>query len=297
MTTPLSIGIPFYNSEGFLADAIRSVFAQTHENWELLLVDDGSTDDSLQIAQSVKDPRVRVISDGENRKLPYRLNQIVRESKFEVIGRMDADDLISPRRFEMQMKVLDENPNMDLVTTGVCSLSDNNDPVGVRCGSPDRVITGRGLLLGQCSIVHAAILGRKNWFVRNQYDESLARAQDHELWVRAFSENDFKCYVMKEPLYYFREEGSVAPERLLNAYKTHRYLYSRYGHLGFTRSELPLMLAKTYLKSAVVLGLSKVNLLNHLVDGRNESISNLDSLNHFNTEIKEVLGAKVPGLD
>ena len=297
MIAKISIGLPFYNAEKFLADAIRSVFAQTHQDWELILVDDGSSDRSLEIARSVRDPRVRVISDGGNRKLPYRLNQITDEAKFDLIGRMDADDIISPLRFAKQLAILNEKPEIDLVTTGVCSLTNDNNPVGIRCGSPDKAITGRGLLLGQCSILHAAILGRKEWFIRNQYDEALARAQDHELWVRAFFKDDFKCIVMSDPLYYFREEGSVAPERLLRSYKAHRYIYSKYGYLGFKRYELLLMLTNTYMKSAMVLGLSKFNLLNRLVDRRNADIPDDETLNSFTTEIEQVLATKVPGLD
>jgi glycosyltransferase involved in cell wall biosynthesis len=75
---PVSIGISFYNCERFLPDAIRSVFAQTYQDWELILVDDGSTDRSLEIARSVNDPRVRVISDG--------LNQLISESSYDFIA-------------------------------------------------------------------------------------------------------------------------------------------------------------------------------------------------------------------
>ena len=65
----VSIAIPFYNAEKYLRDSIRSVFAQTHQDWELILMDDGSTDGSLAIAKSIKDPRVSVYSDGQNKKL------------------------------------------------------------------------------------------------------------------------------------------------------------------------------------------------------------------------------------
>ena len=73
----VSIGIPFYNSAEFLKDAIRSVFAQTYAEWELLLVDDGSNDGSLAIANSIDDPRVRVFSDGKHKGLISRLNQMI----------------------------------------------------------------------------------------------------------------------------------------------------------------------------------------------------------------------------
>src|SRR5699024_12652561 len=74
----ISIGLPFYNAEEFLLDSIKSIFAQTYQNWELILIDDGSTDNSLSIAQSIDDPRVRLYSDGKNKKLAARLNEIAK---------------------------------------------------------------------------------------------------------------------------------------------------------------------------------------------------------------------------
>src|SRR5690554_4188978 len=91
----VSIGIPFFNAEAYLLDAIKSVFAQTHQNWELILLDDGSTDRSLEIARSIDDPRVRVYSDGQNKHLAARLNEIARLARYEYLARMDADDLMA----------------------------------------------------------------------------------------------------------------------------------------------------------------------------------------------------------
>ena len=95
MGTPLlTVGIPFHNNEKTLLDAIRSIFSQTFQDWELILVDDGSTDDSLKLALSVEDPRVRVLpSDDQNRLLAARLNEITQAARGEFIARMDADDL------------------------------------------------------------------------------------------------------------------------------------------------------------------------------------------------------------
>src|SRR4051812_7590490 len=93
-----SIGIPFMNNERELALAIRSVFAQTFEDWELLLCDDGSTDGSLELARSIEDPRVRVLTDGANRGLPARLNELARASTADIVVRMDADDVMLPTR-------------------------------------------------------------------------------------------------------------------------------------------------------------------------------------------------------
>ena len=92
----ISIGIPFFNAESYLSDAIKSVLAQSHPYWELILVDDGSSDKSLEIAEyyATKDSRIRVISDGENKKLAARLNQIIFEAKYNLLKIKDADSLL-----------------------------------------------------------------------------------------------------------------------------------------------------------------------------------------------------------
>src|SRR5690606_35195951 len=121
-------GIPFFNAELYLADSIKSVIKQSFKDWELILIDDGSTDQSLDIAKSFaeKDSRIRLISDGNNKKLPARLNQIIQESKYDYVARMDADDLIHPDRLKIQIEFLEKNPEFDLVSTGVVSINDIN---------------------------------------------------------------------------------------------------------------------------------------------------------------------------
>src|SRR5690606_10265590 len=130
----ISIGIPFYNAEKYLAFAIQSIIVQSYANWELILVDDGSSDNSLKIAQEFarKDIRIRVICDGENKKLPCRLNQIIQQSKGEFIARMDADDIMHPNRLEKQIKFLNENPNIDLVSGSLVSIDSHNNVMGTR---------------------------------------------------------------------------------------------------------------------------------------------------------------------
>jgi glycosyltransferase involved in cell wall biosynthesis len=291
---PITIGIPFYNAEAHLTDAIRSIFAQTYQDWELILVDDGSTDQSLEIASSLKDPRVRVLSDGQNRKLAYRLNQIISEAKYDFIGRMDADDLISPSRFEQQVAVLEANPEIDLVTTGICSLTNNNIPFGIRCGSAGDLITARKLLLGQCAVVHAAILGRKSWFLRNPYDSTLTQVQDYELWLRAFAKNDFNLHILNEPLYYYREENNVTAAKLLKAYFNQIKQLKKYGYLGFNAYELALIIGKYRFKSIVVRGLDFLNKVDLLLKKRNVPIIDEFLLNHFNMEIETIKETNLP---
>jgi glycosyltransferase involved in cell wall biosynthesis len=292
----ISIGIPFYNAGPYLTDAIRSVFAQTYQDWELILVDDGSNDGSLDIARSVRDPRVRVLFDGQNKRLPYRLNQISREARCDLVGRMDADDLISPTRFEKQISILEQNPDIDLVSAGVFSLSNDNRALGVRIAASNNLVSGRSLLLGRSGIVHAAVLGRKAWFLRNPYDQGMNLCEDYELWLRAFSKNDLKMHIVKEPLYYYREAGNVTARKMLTAYQAGPRLYRQYGHIGFSTTERYLYTVRHFCKSSIVRMLEATGNLRILLKNRILSIDPAHA-EIAKREIEQILRTKVPGLD
>jgi glycosyltransferase involved in cell wall biosynthesis len=293
----VTVGIPIYNAEAYLADAIRSVFAQTHTAWELLLVDDGSTDGSLEIARSVRDPRVRVLSDGKNVRLPARLNQITAEASGTVVARMDADDLMSPRRLATQLDVLRARPDIDLVTTAVCSVTNDLRPAGVRGGAPERPITGRTLLQGRAGIVHAALVGRREWFIRNPYDARIDRTEDYELWLRAFGKKDFNVVILDDPLYYYREEQNVTPSRLLKAYASQRSLYRTYRHLGFSASALAMAVSRSHAQSLVVRALGVLGRTDLLLRRRNARINDPAAAAMFAEEIARIRSTPVPGLE
>ena len=249
---PVTIGIPFYNAERFLLDAIRSVFVQTQCVWELILMDDGSTDRSLEIAKSIDDPRIRVFSDGQNKRLAARLNEIHSLAKYDFVARMDADDLMASDRIEKQLRFLQEKPECDLVTTGVCSISDDSVPYGIRLPRNGQISTPYAVLSGVHGITHAAIVGRKEWFVRNPYDPNDDWAEDYKLWVRARQKNALSIGFMSEALYYYREEGSATPQKMLSGKRIGREIVWKYGPqmIGFVGTVK--LLAKSALKSGVI---------------------------------------------
>lgn len=218
----ITIGIPFYNCEKFLADAIKSILSQTYSNWELILVDDGSTDGSLEIAKrfAKKDQRIRVISDGVNKRLPYRLNQIVKEAKGDYIARMDADDLIAVDRLEKQINFLEQNRQYNLVSTGIFSVKNDLSLVGYRGTKSNKIPSLSDAFLGSTGIIHASILARKDWYERNLYNIDNRLAEDYELWLNAYLKNDLAVGFIEEPLYFYREEQNIKLDKLLTAYST-----------------------------------------------------------------------------
>jgi glycosyltransferase involved in cell wall biosynthesis len=264
----VTIGIPFHNAERFLFDAIRSVFAQTHEDWELILIDDGSTDRSLEIARSIDDPRVLVFSDGENKKLAARLNQICFMAKHNFVARMDADDMMASDRIEKQLKFLQDQPDFDLVTTGVCSITDDSVPYGIRLPSSVGIPTPYAVLSGAHGITHAAIVGRKDWFIRNPYDPTDYRAQDYKLWIRARQKDDLLIGFIKEPLYLYREVGSMTPEKMLLAQRLGRKVIKENGVRMVGAARTAYLIGRSWLKSSIIQAFAAVGATDHIVRAR-----------------------------
>jgi len=216
----VSIGIPFYNPGDFLKQSIYSILNQTFTDFELILLDDGSSDNSLEIAKSFDDPRIKVISDGKNRSLPVRLNQLIDIAEGEYIARMDADDLVSFDRIARQVKLLDASTEIDIIATGLCSITDNNEVIGYRKPPIETLcnLSASDALFGRSGIAHATILVRKEWYLRNRYNEKTKLKEDYQLWIDAAIKNDLRVAFIKDPLYYYREESSVSPKKAIRAY-------------------------------------------------------------------------------
>ena len=247
-TMPLvTIGIPFFNAQQYLAFAIHSVISQSYTNWELILVDDGSTDQSLFIAKRFSDPRIRLLSDGRQLGLSARLNQIAFLANGLYIARMDADDIMFKDRISKQVSYLQEHSEVDVLGTGYCLISTHNSVLQLSTTSeqPD---TGNAIFSGEF-IAHPTVMARKEWFLKNPYSDLYPRAEDRVLWIQSRAHTVFRN--IKMPLLFYR----VYPHDTTKYLATNKslvkfYFYSLFNfNLPFLRSILNLSLftAKTSL--------------------------------------------------
>jgi len=253
----VTIGIPFFNPGEVFRNAVKSVFSQTYTNWELLLVDDGSTDGSLEIARSIRDSRVRVISDGRNLGLPTRLNQINQLAVGKYIARMDADDLMHPDRIARQVRFLRENPDIDVVGTGVFFLDERGIPKGV--GSYSLPANLREALMRPW-LVHASIVAKKEWFLRNPYNPDYTRGEERELFFRAFSRTRFG--LLPEPLYGWRFVGVRNLSKYLASFRYERKMLLEHGPHMLGWAETGMLLARSLMKSTVAIALYTMGVKN-----------------------------------
>jgi len=290
----VTVGIPFRNAEGTLSASIRSVFAQSYRDWELWLVDDGSTDHSLDIARAVKHPQVHVISDGDHRRLSYRLNQIAQLANGEYLARMDADDLMHPDRLQRQVTYLDAHPEVDVVDTATYVIDSANVLLGTRETRPP-VLTPLNVLL-HSPLIHPAVTGRRSWFLDNPYRESpeYGRAQDQELWCRTLTTStlDRIC----EPLFFYRSESAGDPRKILTSYSVGLKIARTYGPalVGWPRTAALLLMLRA--KALIYRALVLVHLHERLIRRRNAPIPSHERA-LAQRALEQALQACVPGLD
>lgn len=218
----ITIAIPFFNAEKYLKEAVQSVIDQTYRNWHLILMDDGSTDSSLQIAEELakNDSRITVYSDGLNKNLGQRLNEISSITKTQFLARMDADDIMHPTRIGKQIKTLLENPKIDVLGTNAYSIDENGKTIGIRLNPQHRKE-----LFPVDSFIHPSIMGKTKWFQKNPYDVKAVRIEDAELWLRTKAHSKFYC--LAEPLLYYREIGNKYYTKYFKAFPSLLYLLKK----------------------------------------------------------------------
>ena len=221
----ISIGMPIRNSATTVARSIASVLAQSFADWELIIIDDGSTDGTADVVRQFTDPRIHLVVSGENHGLPARLNEAVRLAAGEFFARMDGDDIMYPERLSMQHEFLQEHPEVDLVGGAVMVFRDDGLPLGTRgavstheqiCAHPWRGVP----------IAHPTWTGRTAWFRENPYPEEMLKAQDQALLLRSFAHSRFAT--LGDAVLGYREERLLTSKVLHRRYQATRAFW-RYG--------------------------------------------------------------------
>ncbi|MBI2509068.1 MAG: glycosyltransferase family 2 protein, partial [Betaproteobacteria bacterium] len=189
----VTVGLSAYNAGAALTAAIQSVLRQTYDNWELILIDDGSTDDTLATMRRFEGDRVRVIADGTNRGVAARFNQAFDLGKGRYFARMDQDDIAYPGRLEAQVNFLERHSDIDLVGTRALVFRNDGSVIGLYpfrrthaeiCAKP-----WLGFYFAQ-----PTWMGKMEWFRRHRYRiPEVVRAEDQDLLLRSYRTSRFAC--------------------------------------------------------------------------------------------------------
>lgn len=182
--TLVSVLLPVHNGARYLESAVRSILNQTHRDFELIVVDDGSTDGSGEIVAALGDSRVRLIRNERNLGLPASLNRGLSVARAGIVARQDADDLSHPRRLEAQVGFLEANPAVGLVGTQAWLIDEDG-----RClGSLEHACTHESLvweLMFDNAFIHTSVTFRRDAVAAHGgYDDASAYNEDYDLWVK-----------------------------------------------------------------------------------------------------------------
>lgn len=195
----VSITMPAYNCGPFISQAIQSVQAQTWKSWQLVIVDDASTDNTLAVAQqhAAADKRIEVYHHDQRLGCPRARNEAVRRCKGTFIARLDADDWDEPERIQRSVEYLQAHPRVDVVS----------------CRMWQHEVT-KAPFVSPCSPVCASVVARKRVYDRVKFREQLRNGSD-TCWNREAHMAGFKFAEITEPLYHYRfaRPGSVTMTR------------------------------------------------------------------------------------
>ena len=219
----ITVGMPVYNAGECLFLAVNSIINQSYDNWELLIIDDGSTDNAvhkLTLDGVLSDPRIRVISDGKNKGLAARLNEAIDLSNGKYFARMDQDDISLPTRFEEQLNFLVRNPTIDLLATRVRTI----DNTGCIKGELPYSLTHETICAKPWRsfyMPHPTWMGHTSWFRKFRYPSPAPFfSEDQELLLRSYKSSKFAS--LDEVFLYYRIKDYVNIRKLL---LTHLAIY------------------------------------------------------------------------
>ena len=203
-----------YNGETFLREAIESILQQTWTDFEFLIVDDGSTDQTREILQSYNDERIRVLDQPTNIGLAKSLNFGLREARAPLVARQDADDRSRPERLAAQVQFMSAHREVTLAGTQVRILDKHGR--ALRWPGWERATTNHAIrfqLLLDNPFIHTSVMFRRDvvWQEFGGYDETLSTGQDFDLWSRVAAR--YKVSNLPAILIDYRFHGSSASAR------------------------------------------------------------------------------------
>jgi len=177
----ISVIMPAYNAEPFIYDAIESILNQSYCDFEFIIVNDGSSDSTADIVNSFNDPRIIFIDRKENKGLVYSLNEAIEFAHGDFIARMDADDVSMTNRFELQIKYMQEHPEVDICGGAYKCFGELDDLYECIVGT-EKIAE---CLFHLCVIAHPTVMMRRRVVYKvDLYDQDYLYAEDYELWCR-----------------------------------------------------------------------------------------------------------------
>lgn len=192
----ISVILSVYNHQIHIKKCIQSILEQSYKDWELIIVDDGSTDNSLNelINFEKLDKRIKLVKNEKNQGLPKSLNHAISISNGEFIIRVDADDICLEKRFEILYKSItsEENTKVDVLGSNAYFINNQSEIIGESI-MPINTENFKKEIYKRNPFIHSSVIIRKSFLLKNSlYDDNFVKAQDYDLWLRGFKYDNYK---------------------------------------------------------------------------------------------------------
>ncbi|MDD3012238.1 MAG: glycosyltransferase family 2 protein [Candidatus Gastranaerophilales bacterium] len=235
MNPEITVLMPVYNSEKYLKESIESILNQTFKDFEFLILNDGSTDQSVNIIESYSDSRIRLIHNEQNLGLISTLNRGIDLSQGKYIARMDSDDISFPERLEKQFKLMEEKKDIGICGTLFQVFGKHN----YIPNHPENTELIKAYLIFGCYIGHPTIMIRKSILEQHdlKYDDNFKHAEDYELWTRVIKYSKFTN--IQEILLHYRSHDSQICQKFtqIQSQNLRKIHFNYLKNLGFEPSE------------------------------------------------------------
>jgi len=226
----LSIVLPVYNAEKFVFQAIQSLLNQTFKDFELIVVDDCSTDRSLEIVKKIADDRIKILTNAENKGIVFSRNRGLKAIRGTFYAPFDADDIALPHKFLKQIDFLKKNPDYSMIGSFATLIDGAGKPTGKKWRLPASAARIPSILLFRNYFVHSSLVIRKSAMPPEGYAEGFDRVEDYLLAINISSK--YKTFNLPEYLVKYR----VHPQNSTSDYQkkvlpqdamVYRYLLSQ----------------------------------------------------------------------
>lgn len=198
----VSVVMSVYNGSSYLKEAVESILNQTYSNFEFLIINDGSTDNSLNIIQSFSDKRIKLIDNGVNKGLIYSLNKGFDEAQGKYIARMDADDISLPNRFEKQVNYLERHSHVGVLGSDYICFTEDYSKYILAVHQSEEI---KAFLLFGATVCHPTLMLRKSVVdqFHFRYSDMAKHVEDFDLWTRMSIHTHFAN--INEALFKYRD--------------------------------------------------------------------------------------------
>lgn len=232
----ISVIMGIYNCASTLIEALDSLYAQTYQNFKIILCDDGSTDNTYQIASEYAKTRdnILLIRNEYNRGLNYTLNHCLEYVDTEYVARMDGDDISLPTRFEKEISFLDSHPEYAIVSCPMIHFDENGD---YKIGITRSISPKKEDFVKSTPFCHAPCMVRTIAYKKvggYSISKRLLRVEDYHLWFKMYAAG-YRGYNLSEPLYRMRDDRNAMNRRTFSNRLNETYV----KHIGYKMLQLP----------------------------------------------------------